>query len=154
MIDNIPRCPRSNYPDFNKKKFNYSKESNIDAYFKTANKLGIAVTKFGPDKIFDQQAEILIDQIVEADTIHEMTVCADILWDAYNSYDIILNAIIKRLEDADKNGVKKLILLIKYLKLDTGLNRRPIGGKHFSEINNDSSFYCELAAKAKEIINV
>lgn len=82
-----------------------------------------------------------------------MTVYADVLWDAYNSYDIIFDIIAKNLKEAeDKNNVEKLTLLIKYLKLDTGLNRRPIDGKHFNEINDDASFYRELAAKAKEMI--
>ena len=153
MIDKAPRWPRSNYPDFNKKKFDYSRDSNIDDYIKTAEKLEIDVTKFGDDKILIQQAKEIVDKIVKADTIHEMTVYADILWDAYNSYDIILDAITERLSVKDKSNIEKLTLLIKYLKMDTGLNRRPIDGKHFREINNDSVFYQGLAAKAKELLN-
>lgn len=153
MIDRVPRWPGSNYPDFNKKKFDYSKASNIDAYLKTADRLEISITMFGADKISVQKGKELIGKIIKADTIHEMTVYADVLWDAYNSYDIIFDIIAKNLKEAeDKNNVEKLTLLIKYLKLDTGLNRRPIDGKHFNEINDDASFYRELAAKAKEMI--
>jgi hypothetical protein len=153
MTDKIPRWPRSNYPDFNNKKFDYSRDSNLNSYLKTADQLGVNISIINSDKIEGVNISILVDKVCSSQTIHEATVYSDILWDAYNSYEEILDRIKSRLIDADKKQKDKLLLLIKYLKMDTGLNRRPIDGKHYTEIEKDSSYFRQLSLLAKEIIN-
>jgi len=152
MIDKFPRWPRSNYPDFNNKKFDYSRDSNINSYLKTANQLGLNVSKFNSDKINGEEISTLVDKICLSQTIHEATVYSDILWDAFNSYGQILEVINSRLAAADKKCKDKILLLIKYLKMDSGLNRRPIKGKHYTEIENDASYFRQVSVLAKDIL--
>ena len=152
MIDKFPRWPRSNYPDFNNKKFDYSRDSNLDSYLKTADQLGINISIFNSDKINEKEISALVDKVCLSQTIHEATVYSDILWDAYNSYEQILEVTKSRLLIADKKSKDKILLMIKYLKMDTGLNRRPIDGKHYTEIENDASYFRQVSVLAKDII--
>ena len=152
MIDKFPRWPRSNYPDFNNKKFDYSRDSNLDSYLKTADQLGINISIFNSDKINEEEISALVDKVCLSQTIHEATVYSDILWDAYNSYEQILEVTKSRLLIADKKSKDKILLMIKYLKMDTGLNRRPIDGKHYTEIENDASYFRQVSVLAKDII--
>jgi hypothetical protein len=152
MIEATPRWPRSNYPKFNNKKFDYSRDSNLDAYLKTADRLGLYIMKVGPDKLDTKKIESVINKIIAAETIHEMTLYADVLWDAYNSYDITLNLLCQRALSTDKNDREKLILLVQYLKMDTGQNRRPILGKHYKEIDEDALHFRKIAIDTKNFI--
>lgn len=68
MIEETPRWPRSNYPKFNNKKFDYSRDSNLDAYLKTADRPGLYIMKVGPDKLDIQKIESVINKIIAADT--------------------------------------------------------------------------------------
>lgn len=152
MIEKVPRWPRSNYPNFNNKQFDYSKDSNLNSYLKIADQLGVNISKSYSDNINEEETSALVDKVCLSQTIHEATVYSDILWDAYNSYELILDITKSRLISADKKCKDKLLLLIKYLKIDTGLNRRPIDGKHYSEIEKDASYYRQLSILAKDII--
>ena len=152
MLDKVPRWPRSNYPDFNSRKFDYSRDSNLDSYLKTADQLGINISKFNSDKINTEEISALVDKVCLSQTIHEATVYSDILWDAYNSYEQILDITKSRLIIADKKCKDKILLLIKYLKMDTGLNRRSIDGKHYTEIEEDASYFRRVSILAKDII--
>ena len=93
-----------------------------------------------------------MDKVCLSQTIHEATVYSDILWDAYNSYEQILDITKSRLIIADKKCKDKILLLIKYLKMDTGLNRRSIDGKHYTEIEEDASYFRRVSILAKDII--
>ncbi len=152
MIDKFPRWPRSNYPDFSNRKFDYSRDSNLDSYLKTAGQLGISISKFHSDKINEEEISALVDKVCLSQTIHEATVFSDILWDAYNSYEQILDTIKSRLIVVDTKCKDKILLLIKYLKMDTGLNKRPIDGKHYTEIEDDVSYFKRVSTLAKDII--
>jgi hypothetical protein len=152
MIDKFPKWPRSNYPNSTNRKFDYSRDANIDSYLKTAGRLGIEVSGFNSEILNSKEITSLISKITVSQTIHEATVYSDILWDAYNSYDEILAIIKSSLINADKKCKDKLLLLVKYLKMDTGLNRRPIDGKHYTEIDKDASYYRDISVMAKDII--
>jgi hypothetical protein len=102
MIDKFPKWPRSNYPDFNTKNFDYSGDTNINSYIRTANQIWGNISEFNSDKLSLGEITSLVDKICLSKTIHEGTVCSDILWGAYNSYEDILKAIQSRLMNADQ----------------------------------------------------
>lgn len=153
MIDILQlRCPRSSYPNYNQKKFDYSRDQNIQAYLNTASKLGINVSEIKNDKPTIQEIQSLIDKVRLSKTIHEMTVYSDILWDGYNSYDDTIELIGQRIIIEKPEIKEKLVLLIRYLQMDKGLNRRSIVGKHYNEIMEDAAYYKKVAEKASHLI--
>ena len=152
MINIAPICPRSNYPEFKRKKFDYSRNSNIEAYLKTSFRLGVNPSQFGPSKIDSTRIQTIIDKISNAETIHERTVYSDQLWDAYDSYEEIIKKIQEALLKSSQDKKDIFLLLIKYLKADTGLNRRLIDGKHYIEVEKDTGYFKNVATIAKQII--
>jgi hypothetical protein len=152
MLDKLPRWPRSSYPDHTKKKFDYSKDANLTAYFNTAKELGVDIRKINSDTLEDAQIDDLIFKISQSNSFHVATVYSDLLWDAYNSYDKILQSINTRLTIEKKSNQEKLTLAIRYLRIDSGLNRRPIEGKHYNEIMSDANFFKDLATRANNIL--
>lgn len=155
MIDIFQiRCPRSSYPNHNQKKFDYSRDKNIQAYLNAASKIGINVTEIKNDKPAIQEIQRLIDKVLLSKTIHETTVYSDILWDGYNSYDTTVELIGQRIIIEKPEVKEKLVLLIRYLQMDKGLNRRAIVDKHYSEIMEDATYYKQVAEKAGHFIGM
>jgi hypothetical protein len=152
MISDQVTSPRSHYPNFKKRKFDYTRPDNIDGYDKAAAKLGIRTGLAGPDQMSTDFIWVLLEKILVTDSLHEMTLYADMLWDAYNSHHLVVSLIETKIKTVSKPGIEKLQLLIQYLRLETGLNRRNIMGKHFHEINKDIEYYREIAEKAKQLL--
>ena len=105
----------------------------------------------GPLELSDGEILQRLKHVLATTDIYEATAVADTLFDSYESYPQILDAIVLLLPELTKKQKKVAALLIGYLKADSGHNRRPILGKNHHEITEDSAHFLQLKTKAEVV---
>jgi hypothetical protein len=94
----------------------------------------------------------LVELAISTSSIYEATAALDLLFDAYESYPETITEFEIRHPAADGNAKKRIVGCLGYL-LRNGENRRPIVGKHFTEVGEDSKFFKGLASRADALKN-
>ena len=152
MLNRFPTSPRSTYPEQKRRKYNFTSHGNYIAYKNASDEMGIDTSIWGPDRLSQQEIEFLVDLIATTTSVHIATVCSDRLFDAYNSYPEIIETVARRLRGAKKAEREKLVLMLRYLKLDEGRNRRPVEDKHYNEVLADVAYFREMGDRSIKLV--